>query len=235
MARHTAAVAQWLESVADEKLARGEIDEIDESAASHEVITVDADGSWHRVSSANHENAPSNEWILAARERAFGDLPAMESFARLMTVLDRARELGLALSRGEDVADQIGALYRAATGRQSETEDRRRILIAVAHVARRSDEHWSVVLGRPVRDSDLAHLVLYQIEVGSEQLATRLSNHPHAIARAVKLWRRGAGRPRKGEPTGSKWEALATLIRFAKLGNLDPKAVEQLAKEHPPK
>jgi hypothetical protein len=148
------------------------------------------------------------------------------------------RELWRALDRGENVGARVGALYRATTGRHDTTEARLMVVVAIQRVAQRTDAQIGAMLwgGDPRRvptatDVQISMLVCMQIQQPRDA-AKRLAEHPAAVASAVRKWRRGRGRPKVGEPAGSKWFAIAKVLGLAGLGNVDEKAVKQLWKEH---
>lgn len=203
---------------------------------SETVVVVEADGTWRNVARGEHLELDLRhfDWLVTARAKVTGDEAAMHAYSQLVAVLQEVCEVGHALARGEDVIERIGTIYRAAAGIQEETEDRRRVVIAVSGVARVVDQQWSELIGRPVDDATLTELVCRQLETGPRRdVAQRLRQHPVAVATAVRLWRRKPGRPRKGESVGSKAAALAKVLQLGGLGRLDEKTVEQLIKEHP--
>ncbi|HEY1555815.1 MAG TPA: hypothetical protein VGF94_13345 [Kofleriaceae bacterium] len=133
---------------------------------------------------------------------------------------------------GENVDKETNALWRAMTRAKGDDDnDRREIVWAIACAAH--DPFWTV--GGHVwpdnTDEGLCRRVRFTLGV----LALELDDHAEDVARAVRLWRRGRGRPSKRSPAGSKWEAVATVLRDAGRGNGSingAKNVEQLWKEH---
>jgi hypothetical protein len=69
--------------------------------------------------------------------------------------------------------------------------------------------------------------VLYSIAVFHPEKAAKLAEHPKEIRTAIRAWRRGAGRPRKGEYQGSKWDAIDTLCEFVGIPEHDKAAIEK--------
>lgn len=242
----------------------------DEHPASH--VVVEADGTWHRVQApteADRERvrAGAVEWMDTARARAEGDKQSMRAYSQLLAIQDAITELGNALARGEDVGARVDGIFRATTGTQAVTDDRRRVIIAIASVAQHSDEAWSrnfdewrneaIAIaddeaeqlqhhefasrfvrrerGAPITDDDLAWLVCRQLELERSEVAARLRSHSATVALAVRLWRRKAGKPRKGEPRGSRTVVLAEILQLGGLGKIDAKTVEQLLRDHPVK
>lgn len=164
-----------------------------------------------------------------------------QAVEELIRVDNFVRELWRALDRGEDVNRRARALYRVVTGRQDDTEARRAVIAAIQRVARRTDAEIGAVLwaGDPGRaptatDAQIGGLVCLDIRRLGDA-STRLEAHPSAVALAVRMWRRGRGRPSRGvtgRAVGSKWSAVAEVLELAGLGRLDEKAVEQLWRTH---
>lgn len=176
--------------------------------------------------------ADINDWHASPVAAASPD------FDRLLHVQFVVRDLGRALARGEDVADDVAALYRAATKREEDKDARRSLMISVAMVAKHDDATWGAISGSgdgqgltgKVTDRQLADLVIGYLARPPFNLtaaAERLQKYPADVALAVRLWRRGRGRPKRGEPAGSKWAAIATLLRLAGLGTVDEEIIER--------
>lgn len=161
-------------------------------------------------------------------------------------------DLWRALDEDEDTSIAIGLIekiYAAATGRIDDNDARRLLIWSISVVATWSDAQYGRrLLNRVPRkrkakdkrrsanatDEQLAGLVRLQWRRYPAH-AERLRSDPSCVARAVRLWRRGPGRPRFDAPSGSKWAAVAEVIKLAGLGAVDEKAVEQFWKRQAPK
>jgi hypothetical protein len=151
-----------------------------------------------------------------------------DPYARLVKVLLRVTELGRALARqqpqvadGRDVRELIDRLYRAAEGHSEDALARRALMNAVAVAATRAsvDDDDESICRRVCADRRLP-----------EAMAEILECEPAKVAHAVRLSMRGPGRPRIGEPRGSKWGAMAELAKLVGLPVVDEIAFMQAAK-----
>jgi hypothetical protein len=78
-------------------------------------------------------------------------------------------------------------------------------------------------------DGRIARLVLVGFKHAFPDETERLHgrpNHEAMIAGAVRAWRRGRGRQRRGEVR--KWIAVGAVIEAAGLGTLDERALQKL-------
>ena len=169
------------------------------------------------------------------------------AFDHLLRVQMVVRDLGRALARGENVADEIDELYERATGHQEMTNARLSLIASVKSVANHSDADWARTLGSYDKtkhvpavvptDEELADQVIGCLRRPPHRLdaaAGRLHKQSTAVALAVRLWRGKRGRRKTGSPKGSKWRALSDLMLLAGFGGRgsDEKALENIWLDH---
>lgn len=176
---------------------------------------IDGDRAYRRLADPYYIDRDPLDWT----ESAFHDVDECDghaaSYTRLVRVLARVTELGRALARGHErladgrnVRDQIDHMYRTAEGYTEDTLARRELIGAVATAAATCDASDD--------DASLCRAVCYDPRIPLD-VAELLEAEPAKVALAVRMWMRGSRRPRKDEPKGSKWAAVADVARLAGL------------------
>lgn len=83
-------------------------------------------------------------------------------------------------------------------------------------------------LNRVPNDENLAiSKVVYLIGVFHPEKAAKMVNHDDEIRNAIHAWKRGTGRPGKGEYKGSKWDAIAKLCKLVGIRDRDPATIKK--------
>jgi hypothetical protein len=187
--------------------------------------------SWQRI-----EARERDLWIL---KRGLTD----RSARRLSRVESVVSDLWRQLASGQNVDARIDVLYRAATGRHDESDARLELMFGIAGVAHSMSWNERMLADTdpdPVyraiaeshanpTDGRISWLVLVRFKHAFPDETERLHgrpNHEAMIADAVRAWRRGRGRQRRGEVR--KWSAVGAVIEAAGLGTLDERALQKL-------
>lgn len=150
-------------------------------------------------------------WIT---ERRLIHLPDARRLVRIGNVV---RDLWGRLADGEDIGDRLDTLYEAATGRTDATDASLELMLAI-HIAARS-------YNAARSDTLSVRLVHSQIERDYPVEAKRLRGHDRLIVEAVRAWRRGRGRQRRGLPR--KWGAVAAVLKAAGYTDRDGEQLDE--------